>query len=452
MKRNWIAPALLVLAMSGACAKPHAAKPAPPPKHNYVGFDLKPYDANAHNPFEEGMFVDSASIVRDGDMVGFDVLRIVGALDKTPGQIVLHYRASCGWRDISETSGRTPGRTELLVAYSKESLIVDEACAGRVKAAQGFASVEGVIAVPANVPPPPMIAPAPTFARNPDKPHPPWMETPHEFESVYGDDRTGNMLFLDRASAAREGTGITGLSLVLLGEDQRRGGNYTDVAVLRNVRYDCAARTMTITAEAGWNKYGTLIDVFDKSSAPRSAAQSPVIAAEIGAACSPAAATAQQFPSVMAAWAFARDRWPASRTATYAQCLWAHLPEGRRETYLAGNLKTPLIAHEEQAGLFALCAIPESPFPDAMSALARYAWSRKALAETKLDENALLAAWRAVPLQDRLRVAAMQMGQADGDMNWESDLMSGLARVLDYHGDRAALLHYYAATAGLDVN
>lgn len=136
--------------------------------------------------------------------------------------------------------------------------------------------------------------------------------SPHRFVVVHMGGGASNMSFLDKAGIIRNGQTVTALSLALLApQPDRTPFQMAPVAALRDVRYDCAGKTMTVLAQATWNKAMNLTGVSETGFAPRSASRSPVIAREIDAVCRPGddADTAPSFDSVEAASAFAHQKW-----------------------------------------------------------------------------------------------------------------------------------------------
>lgn len=456
MRRAFVTLAVLGLALNAASAKPHQvpAKPHPAPaapKHNFVGFDLQPDKPPAtppsYAPHDETL-LDTASVVHGGDTLQWDELWLQTGTP-VPQQTVLHVSASCGWRSLT----RSPFSIEFMRPSARETLLVDQACAGSVKTASGYPTADaaaadwaGTLTNP-HVPPPMPSAWQRSDFKTP--PHPDWVDADHRFISIAGDE-TGTRLFFDRANPVRDGTHVTSQSLAVLGgEVQHWAPVNSPVVALRNVRYDCAARTLTILSQVAWDKLGHMIAVWDTPLTPRGATQSPIISAEIDAACVPGEKPMPDYPSVMAAWGAAHDVWPPNVTLTHAQCLWTHVPDQRRADFLADPAKVDLLPNDEMPAQFAACAIPVEGPAFMKRALQNYGAGRAALADTKLDEATLLAAWKTVPFEQRLR---MTVYTTPDELDWRKDLVRGLARQLKYRGDIEHLMAYYRAVAVLDEN
>jgi hypothetical protein len=327
-----LASALIAAIPADAARKPVSA---PLPTHNFVSLDMTsagppPLASNARR--NEIDLLDSASATHTGDIVAFDVLivrRDIVWTSPSPGVRAVanlsppsthteHRTASCGWRSLGTTNialGSTHQysmQDQFLDADSPMLPIVDKLCAGTPLAAPRGAASEAAAADTWKDqfgPPPPALAVM--RAHSPPRAAT-WMTGPAPHRFVRVDADTGNMSFLDRASIVRNGQTVTALSFALLApQPGRTSFQMASVAVLREARYDCANKTMTVLAQATWNDAITLTGEDETPFAPWSAGESPVIARQIDAACQPGedADTAASFDSVEAASAFAHQRW-----------------------------------------------------------------------------------------------------------------------------------------------
>ena len=142
-----------------------------------------------------------------------------------------------------------------LAPFSQFTTALDRTCEGRsLNTAKGFTSVAAAVdawkdnfsALPTAVP---RIVGRPPAAPSID------VAPSARFRAIATDRSNGNTLFLNLSSVIRDGQSATGQSLALLGPNaQRFSGEYAAVVALRNVQYDCAARTMTVTAQADWDR------------------------------------------------------------------------------------------------------------------------------------------------------------------------------------------------------
>ncbi len=305
------------------------------PTHNFVSLDLAsagppPLASNARR--NEIDLLDSASVTHTGDTVAFDILVIrrdtiwtssgsgVHPAEPMPTTHIEHRTASCGWRSLGTTTialGSTHQysmQDQFLDPDSPMFPIVDKLCAGRPLATPtGAASEADAVDIWKDQFGSPPSAPAVLRAR-PRPQATTWMTdvSPHRFVVVHMGGGASNMSFLDKAGIIRNGQTVTALSLALLApQPDRTPFQMAPVAALRDVRYDCAGKTMTVLAQATWNKAMNLTGVSETGFAPRSASESPVIAREIDAVCRPGddADTAPSFDSVEAASAFAHQKW-----------------------------------------------------------------------------------------------------------------------------------------------
>lgn len=236
--------------------------------------------------------------------------------------------------------------------------------------------------------------------------------TPHRYRVVATDPTSGNILLLDLANITRDGQTATAQSLALLGpEAQRFSSDGTGVAMLRDVRYDCMARTMTVIDQAHWDRDERLAGQTQTETAPRGANEAPVIKAEIDAACGSAPPDGPDFPSVLAAWHAMRDRWAPSPMDAWIPCLWNHASAESRDAYVTQWTGVPgekrfQVQQTDAQPLIAACAIPESYADMALDKLRFHAAERatlQRLAARRLEEATILAAWHALDWTERLR-------------------------------------------------
>ncbi|MDB5431953.1 MAG: hypothetical protein JWP35_3069 [Caulobacter sp.] len=126
---------------------------------------------------------------------------------------------------------------------------------------------------------------------------------PLALQKVAGGAGDGRVLFLDLSGAARVGPRVTTLRLQVLPVAARaHAWAAHTVFRLSRVTYDCAARTATQTATAGYGPRRTLLFADETRGEPRRADDSPQAAAEIAAACAPLKpGRTRTYPSLTAA-------------------------------------------------------------------------------------------------------------------------------------------------------
>ena len=323
--------AVAVLLVAGHAWAAHHAKPPKPTPRNFVGLDLTP---SVPKPMatiwgSRVRLIDSASVRRDGDSVTFDLLEIGENFQETSGPHeppayriwnptrMEHFRGSCGWRTIKmeryEESGDGTNmdnwswdNTFFVDGRSPYRTVLDRVCAGQpLNAAAGVTSIDAAVVMWKGMFPDPGHQAVPVMFPHPAPPMPVWIggADGHRFTRVASDAASGNALFLDSAALMRDGNSVTGLDFELLGPGaQDIKATAFGAGREREVRYDCGARTMTVLAEAYWNAQVKFIGAFDATEGPHGASESPVIAAEIAAACEGPPAAAPSFPSLEAAW------------------------------------------------------------------------------------------------------------------------------------------------------
>jgi hypothetical protein len=461
----------LLLATTPAGAAKHKTTAAPPvPAHNYVSYNLETWTPPQSTP---GKFltaielIDSATATHHGDAVEYDTLRISttvgqyfsGTTQVGPPQGTLvydttHHVVSCAWDTVRmapyDAIPYAPGKLQFrpfastlqdtqdsfLFPSAPQRMLITRLCNNEpLNAAKGFATIEAAIAVwkdalGAQRPPPPMLPPHYV----PPSGSTPWADggAPHHFIAVATDGANGNQLFLDTANIAREGQTATALTFAFLGpQTERFTFNNAAVAELRQVRYDCSARTITVVAEATWDRD----EKFEGGMQIPEPARADGADSGIDAACGQAPADAPGFDSFAAAWHDARDHWPASQLEAWLPCLWEHLPADRRDAYIAqvtamgwGNFI--LVTQQDVPVLKTACALPDIYSAFAFDRFRQYAAQRAALrhlAERRIDEAKILAAWRALRWDDRLHVIRSSQGE-DGYRYFTGEFLDSFAR------------------------
>ena len=424
-----------------------SALPSTLSEHNFVNVDLT---SPAPAPPASGVvrlgvtLLDAASLVRDGDTVRFEALSISKTIGHymsgnqevgPPEGIVVfntqRYQASCGWRTqrniFTPVAPYIPGerfqpfalqpqflQDAFLAPFSQFTTALDRTCEGRsLNTAKGFTSVAAAVdawkdnfsalptAVPRIVGRPPA---APSIEVAPSA----------RFRAIATDRSNGNTLFLNLSSVIRDGQSATGQSLALLGPNaQRFSGEYAAVVALRNVQYDCAARTMTVTVQADWDRDERFAGETLAAFAPRSAKEASVIETEIETACGtvppPAGA---DYSSIQEAWHAIRDSWPPSWLESWLPCLWNHASPDSTNAYVAhwtGASDAQLFRppEAEMQPLSVACGIPREYADLAFVKLRYYATERAALsrlAGRDLDDAKILAAWRGQGWTERLKL------------------------------------------------
>ena len=447
---------------------------APAEEHNFVLPDLT---WHAPDPLPPGQYrynvqlFDTKSLKHDGDTVRFDTLVLSdfpaymtpnypGAPAPSPPGIkstITHNRASCSWRTIRQLRPAqfwwpfAADAKAVLVDDSKfdnfvlagaaENRLIDAACAEKpLVASEGANSVDDAVAFWR----PYLGAPelhgsagnTITVQRIIGGTKPAQQATDKQdrrlVQTAMSDD-TGNRLFLDLASVQRDGDTVTAQSLVVLGARAERG--YGSTPLLRTVRYDCAARTLTVVATARWSVNGGFVGQVDKPFAARRADESPVAAADLRAACD--GATGTVFPSTDAAWDAVRATWPPVERPGWIACLWNHYPPDARAQFIAEwrqratlasaqaatqtapgaapDVKAevlrmnnrPKLTKPEPAAVEA-CGAPDNPFVT-MPVMIDYASTRGALAllaARSIDESEIVAAWNALPWREQEKFRA----------------------------------------------
>jgi hypothetical protein len=450
----FLAPA--VAADSANPANPDARVAKPATHHNFVRLGKMSF------PGAGGEYLDTASLRKIDGEVLFDTLQInlTYRLQVQPtkteahlGAVLEHHLYSCAWQserlvaqgetygDASAASmpthfGGGRGGGEFGAGWHRP--FVERACAGLAPESEsGADSAEAAFAAFKAAQPPGSALPAvPVIAMPPPKPvEQAWMagEKPHRFVPVAIFDPRGAVLFLDMGNLVRDGAHASGLSLAVLGPDDQRGASsFGSTVALRSVSYDCAARTLTLQQQASWNRYGVFQGPLGGNGEARAGRLSPILAAEIDAACAdhPRPAT-RAFASIEDAWDFARSQWPPRQQTWKASCLWDATPQAARDAYLAGrraNQARPLpLTPDALKPIIRACGVLGADEGSARWAFGRYALQRSAIdrlgAAHGVTEAALYKAWRELSWRERERLAAMQSVISGDDQRVESQLV-----------------------------
>ncbi len=495
-----LSAALLLAAVPAGAAK-HKTTAAPPPAHNLVDLDLTPsVPAPAAPPHLRlsASLIDSASVTHAADTVSFDTVEIwkstshymTGMKETGPpeGTVVYYtqrYQVSCKWWTIRRlpepAQDYVPGKPfqpvaitidtmqdEFITPQSRYVTLIDRACSGGpLNAGKGFASVDAALAAWTDkfstMPTTSRLAP-PALMRYAGPPPDPWMDgaAPHQFKAVATDPANGNVLFLDTANIVREGQSTTALSFALLGPqtqhfDRMRGS----VAALRKARYDCAARTMTVVAQANWDTNARFIGQSQTVFPPRAAGAGMDIDAVCSSNPSP---DGPIYASVETAWDATLAGWPPSPLEAWLPCLWDHVPADKRQGYIAQWKATDIdqfvmVKWDERPALAAACNIPEPSSAAAFSKLGLYADQRavlQILTAAKLDDAAIMAAWRAKPRADRRHYLELTNNVTTENFPSQQAFENRFADALhvrSYNTDaRTALARYTRAQAWIEGN
>ncbi len=447
-------------------ARHKAVTPQPPvAAYNFVGLDLSASAPGASNaPRMAVTLLDTASAARLGDTVTFDVLTISKSFGHymqgtkeigPPEGTIMHgsstYAASCNWRTIRLVSV-TPNfwgagqemPVRLLSANQQNAFlgpgspylpVIDRLCGNTpLNAAKGYASVDAAVTAwsttfaggphgPFAPPVPATVRPAAPFAMDGID-----ATKPHRFVRIETDTATGNVRYLDRGTLARDASHVTALTFSLLGPEAQNWNN-GGVAVLQVVNYDCDAHTMTVVRQSDFDRFETLRSTADLPFAPRSVDAT----AQIAAACATGDDN-QGLSSTEAVWTATQSEWPARPESVWAACLWNNLPAVRRQTYTdhwTGDVGDRFFVQQSEVpAVFAGCNIPDVHQDDALHSVQQFAMQRAAvarLAARKLDEPALIAAWRALPNADRRRVVRAAHTLNMDDIKFEVGVLVALA-------------------------
>jgi hypothetical protein len=443
MRATCVAVLILGSATNAAAAEP---------EHNFVHHDQPVSDGFPYQP----EFIDTKSIKREGDKVSFDQLRVSWMYRLTarkPGEAstptppeassdarVEHFVVSCGWRSDAQlaqaeayttpdsspkvTHGPEPYRRFL---SSKASWLdfVDKICAGGLIGGQGFPTVKAAFEWSvAHMGDPPKALPAPQAYKPPVEAT--WMEgaQPHQFADVTVADAEGARLFVDTVNLVRKDLRVSTFDFAVLGpEDHRHGSSYGDVAVLRKVDIDCAAKTLTVGAQAGWNRYGEFQGENSKPFVPRTASESPIAFAEISAVCAGTLAAASH-PGIDEAWASARKTWAAPPRPTLdVECIWNGAPADLREAFLsaiaAGTRPAQPMTRDVFLAVVKTCGGSESDLGWAATRYGAYANRQAAVRHFQVvpewSEARLRHVWLDMPWKDRQRFVRVQTEQHQDD-------------------------------------
>ncbi len=432
------------------------------------------------------LFLGTDTVTRDGDTLAFDLLvitRFLGfqirrngsaATETVPGATVgslQRVAINCGWRTVAQSppsvaydeEGRavTDSGRQGLVLTGVGLLIPGDALAEAadrwcdadprpqtaglrdVAAAMSLAAygTQGPppAGAPSAPPPPLMIAPV----RPPPAP-PAWTGegAPHRFVLVGCSGGLDNLLFIDRASRVRSGRTVTGLTLVLLGAEAHRAQGdvqlWRSVAAVRRTTYDCVDKTLRIEAQAAWDRLGGFQRAVEAPGATRRAQESPIVAAEIRAACLDREAHGvTAYGGLDEAWAWSESPWPARGDPWKVDCAWADLPQnvrsGLKNTWaVAPEASIDVVRKQPLDPVIAACGAPAGA--DSRQALLTYAVEQGALAALQrshpLDTPRLKAAWSGVSWADRRRFARAIVSFSVEGRRFQDHLVAILGAVL----------------------
>lgn len=478
--------ALLTCAGNGSASAATAA-------HNFVLPNLTWKTPEAPEPpyFLLGVtMVDTITIRRIGDDVEFDTLMIskvgstrVGAGGQSPTTYTMHsdvvrYRASCGWRSLRSlpvakttnpmllAEGKAFQQEEALGAQSRFNRLIDRACAGQpLGAARGLPSAAAAEAAWADKFGTAPNVPLTFVGQEPPRPAA-WMseDGAHRFHAAAYDPKLGRILFLDHASLGRRGDTVTGVSLVFLSIDARQfARERSPVVALRKTRYDCKRKTLTVVGQATWDRYAILVDVSEEPFTERGAAESPVTAMEISAACSGTEPPHDQrmMASFDAAWSYAHLQipWTTIVTAMKGVCAWARLAEDQRTRFMASwtpgvRYMRPTWTSDEAAAAANSCGAGDdrNHIVRAIGYFGRREAALAALKRAGFNEGGYMIAWMQVPLRTRLRIMRIQKGYTPDDQVWLDGVIGKLADDIHLSGAtaRAALRDYVESQSKLD--
>jgi hypothetical protein len=475
--------------------------------HNFVL--RQPPAATAGAPYRPE-FVDTATIRRDGDFISVDLLHMnwtyrsksapAGTLRPDPewrlyGQTD-HLRFSCAWWTEAQPPGtitysaegiQSPGISvgspinSIIGANHSDASLIDQLCSNaKFDSSESFSSVTAAIAwakpymtqpgSPPTLGPPPMTAPR----QGAKVTEAAWMagERSHRFVQIAVADPDGATLYLDAANLKREGSRLKGLSLVILGRADQRGyaSNPTanaperSVVALRQVSYDCIHPSMTVEAQAVWNRFGESLGETEIAFAPRSGSSSAAIASEISAACSAAKPkpSAQTFATVDDAWAYARSVWPPNRRVWKESCIWEHVPPDVQNASAAAIIadERPNLGMSEASyvEMFHACGVPDAEQMTARQRFSRYGFRQAALEYFRtrhdLTEAQLYKAWMGISWHDRQRIPKSQMQHTSEELAAANEIVSAAAATLGLSSDddRRMFSYFIGAQAFLDAD
>lgn len=502
---------------------------APAPAHNFVNSDLK---WQTPEPLAPGHFrlavdlLDTESVTRSGDTVEFDELDIQKTVthlmspQTAPGAgppivqfetNVQRYQASCGWRTLrripktlaaSEFSLASAFNSQqftqdgFLGAKSPDRHLLDRICTNTpLNADRGAASAEAAAEFWKDQfgerDYDKLLIMAPKPKQSPVS----WMDgnRRHRFVPVAAPSEAGNRLFVDTANTARRGDIVTALTLVFLGAGaQRFGDEQHAVVALRSERFDCAARTSSLLAQATWNRMGDFLEHSEDAFGTRNADNSPVVAAELAAACEGLPVETKAYASVEDAWAFAATGWPEPTQTVWVSCVWNRFPQDVRDGFLAQwrlhqppapvvlpppqpwEVGTPpevraQMKHDWHGKIPDLPKVPDSVLsecvvPPASRALAwasfsAYAVQRGALdrlSSTHIDEAKIQAAWHEIPWLDRQRFIRSASILRPETVKTRNDIIKRITDRLGIDADDAVALdqveHYLLSEARIESN
>lgn len=468
LRRGW-------MVLGGVLVTGVVGIPTTAPAANFVELPTK---------FNDGRpYWDTASLRKTGDIAELDILYVGHSVTMPFGvqpsgsNVQLygdleHVRISCGLRLIetvsstqydragqpSEPSASSRSR-QLEVAIpppnSARQALMDRACApAATTSAKGLASLQAAIQSGGETIIPPsgkalMIGPAREAPVSPA-----WIkgDTPPRYTPVQVATPWEAKVFVDRAGFEREGDVVTARSLTVLGAAAHRTPREAPAAVLRRVRYGCATGTIDILSQAVWDQYGQLSSQDDGPYLQRRAAESPLLAAQLAAACATDQAVpsgTQTLSSVEDAWAYARSFWPPKpKGAWSAQCLQNRFPAQETDAFI--KVWAPYETAAEQAAAPAVeataaaCGVPKAETYRATALVNAWLVREAVFVALQRDHGVqrdrVMAVWAALPWADRRRLTKMMRVRDRNDNAFQARLVGMLTTDLGLSGDAEHLI------------
>ena len=441
------------------------ARPAPPAAtpHAFlfagrVGDILVYWDAASVRRVEGGFTFDTLDVSYSTLVTFADGRSQVTA---SLGSVRKHVKIACDWRTVSsmgdsDKTWPSPGFQSSRTPYGPA---LDQLCSG-VEPPQGLGSVAEVQARARTQLPRPEGIPPPMASASPQDPAPPaWLTAASGFHAVNTPDPRAR-LFLSRDRESGGGATPHGVSLAIPGAAPGRTVyDESPIAVARRVRYDCAARTLTVEGQAVLDRYDMVVSVDDKPSAPREAVSSPVIASEIASACGARAPAEPEQPDIYAVLAVARDASPPIVRAWRTSCLWKALNADQRQYYAGAweRRQETIRRRVDLAPQWQSCGVPDEDDLVAQIALREKAIQYGAI-QRLIDrhgfqvENRILAAWRAQPEAVRRRFTRPYVLASDAERSRQTALVLAIGAQLRFKttDDFVILEAYLKSQASLE--
>lgn len=444
-------PIIVAAAVAGLSLSAYAQAATPPAKRNFVPLD---------DTFNS--LIDTASIRRDGDSVTFDLLSVSAVTSFSlgagaPSDATATYTGSlASWRiACARRSGGTVGKPtpynadgtvaegprgmsdqaeEFMLEGSWRGRLADRMCAARMETwPKGSADVTTALKAATDARGP-LAKPTGPLAIGRAPPRPIWADWMPQggfarFWALAPPQPGGGGLFLQGGSAS--GDKVEAVTFQVLDQAAHRATTERDnAAVMQLVQYDCTGRTRQILRQASWNRFGRLQTVGDTEGAAHPASESPLLDAEITAACATAPGTGPTFDGYDTAWASVRAGWrPAPKPVWTGACVDKAMPA-------EGNLYGKQAPTVEKA--LAACGVTADNRRQALSgvrALRNHREAAVALKAAGLDEKKVLAAWRALTWADRQLVIKNRSSSLTYDREDEAVVMAGIhleLNVTDY--------------------